>query len=125
MKASRGLGLCLLLALALVVAAKVRAGDAIGLLWLCYPGAALLCVGLLLDWPLIASAGGLFYIAVGLPYWAINLVATHEAGWGSISVHLVAPVVGWLHIRRAGLPRSAKWIAAGFCVALGILCRWI
>jgi hypothetical protein len=119
----RIVGVFLLLALTLLVWDKLRAGEPYDLLWICYPAAALLCLGLLIERPLLAAAGGLFYLAVGLPYWLVGLILVRETSLGSVAVHLTAPVAGLLHVRRAGLPRSAKWLVIPFYFALAAVCR--
>jgi hypothetical protein len=119
----RRLGLALSAALALVVAEKIRAGEAVSLLWICYPAAALLCAGLVGRRALLAAAGGLFYLVIGLPYWVIGLVVTRSTSVGSVAVHLLAPLAGVIHLRRVGLPVAAKWLAGALYLGLLAISR--
>jgi hypothetical protein len=117
------LGVALALALALVTVEKIRLGVAVELLWICYPAAAVLCVGLLFDQKLIAAAGALFHLAVGLPYWIVGLIATGTTTVGSVAVHCVAPLGGLVYVRKNGMPPQAKWLAIPLYLSLWLICR--
>jgi hypothetical protein len=103
------LGLAVALALAYVVAYKLRVGEASDILWMCYPSAAVLSLGLILGWRMMASVGSLFYLAVGLPFWLIDLIATGTTSLASVAVHLIAPVAAVVHLKRHGVPPAAKY----------------
>ncbi len=125
MRLSRWVGMCVLLALATVAVQKTQAGQAHELLWMCYPAAGLLCVGLLFRQSLLAATGGLFYLAIGLPYWFIDLVATRTTTVGSVALHLLAPIAGIFHIRQAGLQTTAKWLVLAVYLSLLPISRWL
>jgi hypothetical protein len=118
-------GVLLLFALGLVVAEKVRAGEAFDLFWFCYPAAALLCLGLLVEQPLWASSGALFHLAAGLPCWLISVYTTRTTTAASVVLHLAAPGIGLAYLRRAGLHPRAKWFVVVFYLALIFAGRWL
>ena len=42
-----------------------------------------------------------------------------------VAVHLVTPIAGIVHIRQAGLQRTAKWLALALYLGLLVISRWL
>ncbi len=89
-------------------------GKATNLFWACHSGAALIALGLLLQKPWVNACGTLILL-VGLPLWAINLVAGGTFYPTSILTHVGGLSYGILGARQMGLPRRS-WLAALACL---------
>lgn len=105
----------ILVLLAFHTAGKVRVGLLPEMLWGCYAASFLVALGVLARWPRVIAIGYLFHLGIGLPSWALLVIATHETLWTSASLHVLTPVTGWLALDA--LPRRAVLEAWFFYLA--------
>ena len=108
--AEPALGALLLLALALLVRAKLAAWVGPEPLWTCHVTSALGGVGLLLRSRRLVALAFLFHVAVGAPAYALDVAVSRTTTWESALLHLLTPAATWVVARR-GLP-CRTWLAA-------------
>lgn len=80
------------------------------LLWLCNVAAVVVGAGLLLARPLL-NAIGLSWLIVGDPLWLADLARGGELLPTSLLTHGAGLVLGFVGLRRLGLPRGTWWRA--------------
>ncbi len=120
-RAEVGFAALLLVVLAIHAYTKIEPGLLSELLWSCNVTAALIAIGTLADRPIVTSVGWLTFVAVGFPLWLLDQAFGGGTTWPSAIAHVLAPLVGFLHIRRAGLWRYSVQGAFGLHVGLLLL----
>jgi hypothetical protein len=92
------------------------------LLWVCNLGALAVGIGLLLGSPTL-NAIGTCWLVFGLPLWIYDLAKGGEFLWTSALTHGGGAIVGFVGLRKLGLPRGAWWKATVALGALNLFCR--
>lgn len=95
----------ILVLLAVHAAGKARDGLLPEMLWACYAASLFVAAGVLAARPRLTAIGFLFHLGIGLPSWALDVIATHETLWTSAALHVLTPVTAWLALGE--LPRRA------------------
>lgn len=85
-------------------------GSAYDLLWVCNVAVPLLAVGCFLGRPRFVGVA-VSWLAFGTPIWLLDLATGKGMIPSSPLVHVVAPIIGILAVRRLGWPRGT-WMAA-------------
>src|SRR5262245_30181321 len=116
--APRWPGLLVLLVLALHAYAKYRLGVAWEMLWSCHVASALIAVGILARAPRPTAVGLLFHLAMGIPAYLLDAIATLSTTPTSILGHLVPALCAWPAVRRLGYPRLTLLSTWAFYLAL-------
>ena len=80
------------------------------LLWACHIAALLVGIGLLCASPTL-NAIGLLWSCYGTPLWILDLATGGEWIPTALLTHLSGLVIGFIGVRRLGLPRHAAWKA--------------
>jgi len=78
------------------------------LLWVCHLGSLAVGAGLLLRSPAL-NAVGAFWLCWGLPLWILYLAMGGEFMPTSLGTHVGGLAIGFVGLRRIGLPRGAWW----------------
>lgn len=94
--ARKVLAVALLVLLAFHATAKLRDGLLPEMLWACYAASFLVAAGALFSIPRLTAIGFLFHLGIGVPSWALDVIATHETVWTSASLHVLTPITAWL-----------------------------
>lgn len=110
----RGLGVALLVALALHAATKGQA-RLLEMLWICHVASALLAVGLLASSRWLIGIGFLIHLGMGMPAFLLDFTFGERPPPTSWLVHILPLVAGVLAVRHTGLPRRT-WLAAWLTV---------
>jgi hypothetical protein len=118
----RALGLVALLCYAIHGAVHLSRGAPYNLLWSCHIAALLVGFGLLLRNPTLNAIGFLFS-CLGLPLWLIDLATGGEFIVTSPLTHLGAFVLGFIGVRKLGMPRGAAVKALAALAGLWAICR--
>lgn len=92
------------------------------LLWVCNLGTLAVGIGLLFGSPNL-NAIGTYWLVVGLPLWTYDLVKGGEFLWTSMLTHGGGLVVGFIGLRKLGLPSGGWWKATAALGALNLVCR--
>lgn len=101
----------ILVLLAIHAVGKARDGLMPEMLWACYAASFFVALGVLASWPRLVAIGFLFHLGIGVPSWALDVIATHETVWTSAALHVLTPLTGWLVLDE--VPRRAvldTWI---------------
>ena len=104
----RWAGVLLLILLLIQAIIKANAGLLPEMLWVCYPAALLLAIGLILDIALLTATGFLFHFCVGLPAYLLLLLANEKINWVSFLIHFLSPVIGFQTWRGKCLPAASS-----------------
>src|SRR4051812_46788914 len=80
------------------------------LLWACNIATLAIAAGLLIPSP-TTNAVGVFWLAAGFPLWIFDFIAQREFLPTSLLTHVGGLIVGYIGIKRLGLPNAA-WLAA-------------
>ena len=92
-------------------------------LWVCHLGALAVSVGLLFRWPAWIAVGA-FWLALGVPFWILDLWSGGEFLPTSLLTHVGGLALGIWGLKRLGLPDGAWWKGVGALVAVNLFCRW-
>lgn len=114
----RWLALLVLLAMVLHALAKWRLGTLPELLWGCNVASFCIAAGLWTDSPQVVGMGFLWHVCIGDPAYLVEVIRSGHTGWTSVAVHSLPPWAALFHLRRAGLPRSAPFLALALFLAL-------
>lgn len=106
-------GALLLAGLVLLAWLKSRSGLLPEMLWICHVSGALMALGLLAGRPLLSAMGFLCHLAVGLPYYLLDLALGGQTHPVSLALHLLTPALGWMAWRGRPLPRPTTWCLLG------------
>ncbi len=120
---NRRLALVVALVLLAHTLVKARLGTLPELLWGCNVASFLILGGLWTGAARLVGAAFLWHLAVGEPAYAVLVLREGHTGWTSVVAHSVPTLCAFLFLRRAGLPRSAPWLALGLFLALVPLSR--
>ena len=111
-----------LVILAVVVAhamvAKLPFGLLPEMLWACHVATTILAFGVLLQKKELVLFGFSFHLGAGMWGYLFDLVAMRTTTWTSFLVHFVPLAVGFVEVRRSGLPRWAPWVSFGFLISM-------
>ncbi|MDW7709920.1 MAG: hypothetical protein SCH98_05555 [Deferrisomatales bacterium] len=108
----RGLALAVLLAWALHSWAMAQEYSLAIMCWSCHVATLAVAAGLWRGHALLAAAGSLFHLSVGLPSWLVETLVSGRWFPTSVLIHVFPPAAGLLYLRRAGeLPRGAVPVA--------------
>ena len=118
----RWLGIVAFLCFAIHGAVHLHRGAPYNLLWSCHIAALFVGFGLLLRNPTL-NAIGFLWSCLGLPLWIIDISTGGEFIATSPLTHLGAFILGFIGVRRMGMPRGAAIKALGAFAALWVLCR--
>jgi hypothetical protein len=108
----------LLAVLTLYTADKLRTNLAPELLWGCPVAALLLAAGLLAKRPRLTAVAAVFHLAIGLPAYAVFVIATGTVEGSSVLLHLSAPLVGTVALWRGAYPARSALYAWAIYLAL-------
>jgi len=112
----RWLGLLGISFYGLHAAQLIGRGEAADLLWACLLGSLGVGLGLLLRSPWLNGIGFL-WLGVGVVFWLLYLAGGGEMLLTSPLPHVGGLVLGWIGVRRLGLPRGL-WRKAGVSLAV-------
>lgn len=88
------------------------------MLWACHVATTLLAVGILLRKKELILFGFSFHLGAGMWGYLFDLVAMRTTTWTSFLVHLLPLTIGYVEVRRYGLPRWAPWVSFGFLISM-------
>ena len=91
-------------------------------LWACNVATLGVGIGLLLPSATI-NAIGAFWLTVGLPLWLLDLVLGRDLHFSTLLPHIGGLILGYIGIRRLGLPDSTWWTALVAMAGLVVVCR--
>jgi hypothetical protein len=97
-----------------------RQGE--NLLWVCHLGALAVGLGLLIRQPGLVAVGTL-WLTVGLPLWIYDLASGGEFLPTSLLTHVGGLILGFIGIRRLGLPKGLWWKSAFGLAAIFLVTR--
>ncbi len=92
------------------------------LLWVCHLGSLAIGIGLLAASPTI-NAIGTFWLCWGVPLWILYLAMGGEFMPTSLGTHVGGVVIGFVGLRRIGLPRGAWWKTVLAWAVLAVVTR--
>lgn len=106
----RGLIRCLsvsaiVVSLALHAVTKGRA-NLQEMLWVCHVASLIIAIGIFFHAPRLTASGFLFHVALGLPGYLMDVIATGATTPTSMVVHLVPPIAGGMELWRRGFPNG-------------------
>lgn len=111
----RPVGLYLLVVLGLhAVIAKLPYGTLPEMLYACHIATAIMAVGILLQRSELILFGFSFHLGAGFWGYCFDLFDTHTTTWTSVLAHLSPLLIGFVEVRRVGLPRWAPWASLSF-----------
>jgi hypothetical protein len=84
-------------------------------LWTCNVGLIAVGVGLLIP-SAICNAVGTFWMTAGLPLWIVYMLTATDGEMTSVLTHIGGLILGYIGIRRLGLP-SPTWLIAILALA--------
>jgi len=93
-------------------------------LWVCTVGVAMVGFGQLRG-SAILNGIGTFWLTVGLPTWLLDLTLGGEFIPTSIVTHIGGLIIGYLGMRRLGLPPQTWWTAIVSMAALLVVSRLV
>jgi len=96
------------------VVAKLPYGLLPEMLFACHIATAIVGVGLLFRKHNLVVFGFSFHIGAGFWGYLFDLFETRTTTWTSVLVHVLPIAVGYVEVRRAGLPRWAPWASFAF-----------
>jgi hypothetical protein len=101
--------------------------DLLGeMLWTCHVASLVIAIGLVARRAWLVAVGTAFHLAVGLPSFVLDAIATQHTTVTSVLVHTVPPGVGLHALRHQGpWPRWTPIASGGLYVALVPLSRWL
>jgi hypothetical protein len=85
-------------------------GEPQDLLWACHVAALLVGAGFLFASPTL-NAIGFLWSCYGTPLWILDLATGGEWMPTALLTHFTGLVIGFIGVRRLGLPRHAAWKA--------------
>ena len=91
-------------------------------LWACNVATLGVGIGLLLPSATI-NAAGTFWLTAGLPLWLLDLVLASDLHYSTLLPHIGGLILGYVGIRRLGLPDSTWWVALVAMAGLVVVCR--
>lgn len=94
----------ILLALFLHTLYKIHLGILPEMLWACHIASLGIAVSVFLRVPWLAGIGLLFHLAMGIPAYLIDAVATWTTSITSVLVHLLPAFVAWKVIAQSAYP---------------------
>jgi hypothetical protein len=100
--------------------AKLPYGLLPEMFWACHVATTILAVGILLAKKELIIFGFSFHLGAGMWGYFFDVVAMKTTTWTSILVHLSPLAIGYIEVRRVGLPRWAPWVSLGFLVSMMI-----
>jgi hypothetical protein len=109
------LGMTALVLYAIHEIAYVLRGQPENGLWTCNVGLIAVGVGLLIP-SAICNAVGTFWMTAGFPLWIVYMLTAVDGEWTSILTHIGGLILGYIGIRRQGLP-SPTWAYAILALA--------
>lgn len=86
------------------------------MLYACHIATAILAVGVLFQKKELVVFGFSFHLGAGMWGYFSDIAATHTTTWTSVLVHVTPLVIGFIEVRRSGLPRWAPWVSCAFLV---------
>jgi hypothetical protein len=119
---TRALGALAVAFYAIHAAAHIARRQPENLLWVCHLGSLAVGLGLLRGSPTL-NAIGTFWLCWGLPLWILYLSMGGEFMPTSIGTHVGGFVIGFVGLRRIGLPRGAWWKTVLAWATLVVLTR--
>ena len=96
------------------VFAKLPYGLLFEMFWACHVATAIAALGVLLQKRELIVVGFSFHLGAGCWGYLIDLIATCTTTWTSVLVHVAPLSVGYVEVRRSGLPRWAPWASFAF-----------
>lgn len=112
----RWVGLVLFLVLGLhAVIGKLPYGLLPEMLYACHVATAVMAIGVLLRKNALVTFGFSFHLGAGLWGYLFDMCASGATTWTSVLVHAVPLCVGYMEVRRTGMPR---WAPPGSCAFL-------
>lgn len=100
----------------------LSSGNPHHLLWMCHLASLLVGFGLLCRWP-NATVVGFLWSCVGTPLWILDTVTGGEWYTTAVLTHGSGVVIGFIGVRRLGLPRAAAFKAVAAYVPLWAITR--
>lgn len=104
------LGILALVFFAVQASVHVYGGLPDHALWVCNVATAIVGIGLLIPSATV-NAVGTFWLTVGLPFWILDLTLRTAFLPSTLLPHLGGIVIGYLGLRRLGLPTTTWWIS--------------
>jgi hypothetical protein len=106
---TRSIGTVLALLWAGLAWQKYQTAELFEMLWMCHVAAAMLALGLMFNWRRLSAVGFLHALAVGIPIYALHLLAGGATSFLSMCLHVLTPALGAYAWRGRALPRSTAW----------------
>jgi hypothetical protein len=119
----RWLGLLGILLYVVHAAHLIARGEAGDLLWACLLGSLIVGFGMLLRLPVL-NAVGFLWVAVGVVVWILYLAGGGELLATSFLPHVGGVLLGYVGIRKLGLPRQVWWKAGVLLALVHLLSRF-
>lgn len=121
-KIPRFVGAVLLVVLLLhAVIAKLPFGLLPEMLYACHLATAIMAVGILWQRSELILFGFSFHLGAGFWGYLFDLFDTRTTTWTSVLAHLLPLFIGFVEVRRVGLPRWAPWGAFLFLASSVVL----
>ena len=96
------------------------------MLWACHVASLLIAIGILAHRGWLVAVGTVFHLAVGVPAYAVDVIALGQTTLTSVLAHTVPPFAGLLALRdEAPWPRWTPVAAGALYVALIPISRWL
>lgn len=103
--------------------AKLPFGLLPEMFWACHVATFILAVGILLQKGELIIFGFSFHLGAGMWGYLFDVIAMHTTTWTSVLVHAMPLGLGYIEVRRSGLPRWAPWVSLGFLISMMIFAR--
>jgi hypothetical protein len=94
------------------------------MLWACHVASFLIAIGILFQIPKLTAVGFLFHVALGLPGYLMDLIATGDTTFTSILVHLVPLIAGGMELWRRGFPHGTVFPCMMLYPVLVVISYW-
>ena len=118
----RALGIVAFVCYAVHAAVHLHRGQPYDLLWGCHIAALLVGLGLLLRNATL-NAIGFLWSCLGIPLWILDIATGGEFIPTSPLTHVGAFVLGFIGVRKLGMPRLAAMKALAAFAMLWVVCR--
>lgn len=103
--------------------AKMPFGLLPEMLWACHVATTILAIGILLQKKELLIFGFSFHLGAGMWGYLFDVVAMRTTTWTSVLVHVLPIALGYVEVRRSGLPKWAPWVSLGFLIVMMLFAR--
>lgn len=95
------------------------------MLWVCHVASFLIAIGILFEIPKITAIGFLFHVALGLPGYLLDVMATGTTTVTSALVHTVPLIAGAIDLRQREFPQGVIFPCIMLYLVLVVVCYGI